>query len=69
MDISGVAIPALPEVEQQPPRNAEVLTAVSEVSQTETEQNDSGSNTSGSNSEQRNRDNDSNLGRVVDERV
>ena len=69
MDISGVSIPAIPEVQQQPPRDAVVQTAVKEASQTEAENHDSKGGASSSDSHQQSRESYSNLGRVVDERA
>lgn len=67
MDISGVNMPAVPEVRQEPPRDAEVQNAVPEATQSEAQGNDNRTETGGGSSERR--DPDSNLGRHVDERA
>ena len=61
MDISGVAIPAVPEVNVEPPREAQVYNAVKEAPESEPQKNDAQANTGG------HRDPSSNLGRHIDE--
>ena len=67
MDISGVNMPAVPEVVQEPPRDAQVQNAVRETAQSESQQDETRADT-GAGSQER-RDPDSNLGRNVDERA
>jgi hypothetical protein len=64
MDISGVSIPAVPEVQAEPPRDAQLQTAVQEASQGESAQNNPQADTGASESR---RDESSTLGRNVDE--
>jgi hypothetical protein len=64
MDISGVPIPAVPEVQTAPPRDAQLQTAVSEPTQGESAQNNPQADTGGSQSR---RDESSNVGRHIDE--
>ncbi|MBL1277375.1 MAG: hypothetical protein COB30_014930 [Ectothiorhodospiraceae bacterium] len=64
MDISGVITPALPEVQAEPPRNAQLQAAVREPSQSEPQQNDTQSDANPSP-----RDEYSNVGQNIDERV
>ncbi len=45
MDISGVSIPAVPEAQQEPPRDAQLQVAVRETAGTEPQQNDTRSET------------------------
>lgn len=66
MDISGVATPALPDVQSTPPRDAQLETAVREASQSEPQQNDTQSE-SGSSGQSARRDESSNVGQNVDE--
>lgn len=61
MDISGVQMPAVPEVSQEPPHEAQAQRAVQEASQSEPQNNDAQAD-SGSR-----RDPSSNLGQNVDE--
>ena len=68
MDISSVSMPAFPEPQPQPPRDAVAQNAVREASQSEPENNDSNSDQASSDAGQR-RNSDSNLGKLVDERV
>ena len=67
MNISGVSIPAVPVVQAEPPRDAQLQSAVPEPTQSESAQNnpqaDSGAGSSGA------RDESTTLGRHVDERV
>ena len=63
MDISGVISPALPEVQSEPPRNAQLQAAVREPSQSEPQQNDTQSDPGSR------RDEYSNVGQNIDERV
>lgn len=64
MDISGVPIQAVPEVQAAPPRDAQLQTAVPEASQSESSQNNPQADTGGSQSR---RDESSNVGRNIDE--
>jgi len=66
MDISGVTIPAVPEVQTAPPRDAQLQNAVPEASQGESAQNNPQADTGASESR---RDESSNVGRNVDERA
>ena len=67
MDISGVSIPAVPEAQPEPPRDAQLQVAVRETAEAEPQHNDTQSET---NSGSRNQpDPSSNLGRHVDERA
>ena len=63
MDISGVSFPTSPEVQQEPPRNAETTTAVRESSEGQAQNDESRTRDEGT------RDTDSSLGRLVDERA
>lgn len=67
MDISGVSIPAVPEVQSEPPRDAQLQAAVRETAETEPQQNDTQSETS-SGSERRS-DPTSSLGHNIDEQA
>lgn len=64
MDISGVSIPVSHEIQQEPPRNAQLVSAVSEPPPAEQSGNDTQSESDASH-----RDPDSSLGRHVDERA
>jgi len=66
MDISGVATPAVPDVQPTPPRDAQLETAVRETSQSEPQQNNTQSE-SGGGGQPPARDETSNVGRNVDE--
>ena len=66
MDISGVATPAVPDVQPAPPRDAQLETAVRETSQSEPQQNNTQSESGGSGQPQA-RDESSSVGRNVDE--
>jgi hypothetical protein len=66
MDISGVSIPIGQEIQQQPPRDAQLQTAVAEVTPSDTQSNNPQAD-SGSNSPRH--DEFSNVGRHIDERV
>jgi hypothetical protein len=66
MDISGVSIPQGPEVQPQPPRDAQLETAVAEVTESENQGTNTQADTGSSSARQ---DNFSNLGRHVDERA
>lgn len=66
MDISGVATPAVPDVQPTPPRDAQLETAVREASQSEPQQNNTQSE-SGGGGQTSARDEFSNVGRNVDE--
>lgn len=68
MDISGVAIPAVPEVQTAPPRDAQLQSAVAETSQGASAQNNPQTDTGGT-SERSPRDESSNVGQNIDERV
>lgn len=65
MDISGVATPAVPDVQPTPPQNAQLETAVRESSQSEPQNNDTGAESGGDGSAPR--DESSTVGRNVDE--
>jgi len=67
MDISGVSIPAVPEAQSAPPRDAQLQAAVRETAETEPQQNDTQSETN-SGSERR-PDPTSSLGHNIDERA
>lgn len=70
MDISGVLIPAVPDVQQAPPRDAQLQTAVSEASQSDASQNNPQADTgAGTNRDDSPRDESSNVGRNIDARV
>lgn len=64
MDISGVSIPAVPEVQQEPPRDAQLQTAVRETAQSGTAENNTQTDSS---STEGKRDESSNVGRHIDE--
>lgn len=64
MDISSVVSPVLPEVQSTPPRDAQLETAVSEASQSESPKNDTQSESDSGSSA---RDESSNKGRNIDE--
>jgi hypothetical protein len=66
MDISGVATPAVPDVQPTPPRDAQLETAVREASQSEPQQNNTQSE-SGGNEQSAARDESSTVGRNIDE--
>lgn len=66
MDISGVATPAVPDVQPTPPRDAQLETAVREASQSEPQQNNTQSESSDS-SQTSARDETSSVGRNIDE--
>ncbi len=67
MDISGVSIPAVPVVQAEPPRDAQLQTAVPEAAQSESSGNnpqaDTGTSSGGT------RDESVTVGRNVDERA
>ncbi len=63
MDISGVSIPVVPASQQEPPRDAQLQTAVSEASQSEPQQNNTQSESSAR------RDESSSVGQNIDERA
>lgn len=67
MDISGVSIPAVPVVQAEPPRDAQLQSAVPEPTQGESPQNnpqaDTGASSGGA------RDESTTVGRHVDERA
>lgn len=67
MDISGVATPAVPDVQSTPPRDAQLETAVRETSQSEPQQNSTQSESGGGGQQPAARDESSNVGRNVDE--
>ncbi|HEC20423.1 MAG TPA: hypothetical protein ENI97_13970 [Gammaproteobacteria bacterium] len=66
MDISGVSIPAVPEVQTEPPRDAQLASAVPEANRGESAQNNPQADAGGS---QERRDTTSNIGRNIDERA
>ena len=70
MDISGVSIPAVPEVQQQePPRDAQLQTAVRETAQSGSAQNNTQTDADGDrdgDSAGSSRDESSKIGRHVD---
>ena len=67
MDISGVSIPTSPDVYQEPPRDAELESAVQEASQADPQNNaSSGSDSQDTGSQSKK---DEGLGRIVDERA
>ena len=66
MDISGVSMPAVPEVKAEPPRDAQLQTAVAEVDQGEAAQNNPQADTGGSSANSR-RDEAATVGRHIDE--
>ena len=66
MDISGFSMPAVPDVKAEPPRDAQLPTAVAEVGQDEAAQNNPQADSGGSSAENR-RDESSNVGRHIDE--
>lgn len=66
MDISGVSIPTGQEVQQQPPRDAQLQTAVAEVTPSDTQGNNTQAD---SDSGGPRHDEFSNVGRHVDERA
>ena len=68
MDISGVSMPAVPEVQAEPPRDAQLQTAVAEAAENESAQNNPQADTGGS-SGGNTRDESSSLGRHIDERA
>lgn len=66
MDISGVSMPAVPEVQAEPPRDAQLQTAVAEANQGEAAQNNPQADSGGSNEGSR-RDESATVGRHIDE--
>ncbi len=67
MDISGVSIPATPEVQSEPPRDAQLQAAVRETTGAEPQNNDTQSETNSGSGRQP--DSTSSLGHHVDEQV
>lgn len=68
MDISGVSMPAVPEVQSEPPRDAQLQSAVPEATQNESAQNNPQADT-GSSSNDSPRDETATVGRHLDERA
>ena len=66
MDISGVATPAVPDVQPAPPRDAQLETAVRETAQSEPQQNNTQTESGASNEQPARRDESSNVGRNID---
>lgn len=69
MDISGVSIPASPDVNTEPPRDAALESAVQETSQAEPQNNNGSATNSDSQNASSQPRNDEGLGRIVDERA
>jgi mannose/fructose-specific phosphotransferase system component IIA len=67
MDISGVNMPAVPEVVQEPPRDAQVQNAIRETAESGAQNSESRTETDSGSQERRQPS--SNLGHHVDERV
>lgn len=69
MEINNIPIPVVPEVKAEPPRDAQLQTAVAEATQGESAQNNPQADTGGSGTPGGSRDESSTVGRYVDERV
>lgn len=69
MDISNIPIPVVPEVRVEPPRDAQLQTAVAEAGQGESAQNNPQADTGGEKTSGGSRDESATVGRYVDEHV
>jgi len=70
MEINNIPIPVVPEVRAEPPRDAQLQTAVPEASQGESAQNNPQADTGGhSGTSGGSRDESATVGRYVDERA
>jgi len=69
MEINNIPIPVVPEVKVEPPRDAQLQTAVPEATQGESAQNNPQADTRGSGGSGGSRDESVTVGRYVDERA
>jgi len=69
MEINNIPIPVVPEVKVEPPRDAQLQTAVPEAVQGESAQNNPQADTGGSGTSEGSRDESVTVGRYVDERA
>jgi len=69
MDINSIPIPVVPEVKAEPPRDAQLQTAVPEAAQGESAQNNPQAGTEGNGTSGGSRDESATVGRYVDERA
>jgi len=69
MDINNIPIPVVPEIKAEPPRDAQLQTAVPEAGRSESAQNNSQADTGGAGTSGGSRDESATVGRYIDERV
>ncbi|VAW96739.1 hypothetical protein MNBD_GAMMA19-1288 [hydrothermal vent metagenome] len=69
MEINNIPIPVVPEVKAEPPRDAQLQTAVPEAAQGESAQNNPQADTGGNGTPGGSHDESATVGRYVDERV
>ncbi len=69
MEINNIPIPVAPEVKAEPPRDAQLQTAVPESTQGESAQNNPQADTGGAGTSGGSRDESRTVGRYIDERA